>query len=256
MDPEELVKLYCQNKDPRIREQIIIKFLPIVKYVIGRLRLNIKNKMELEDIHSAGIQGLIQALDDFDIKKKTKFKTYATWRVRGYILDYLRKIDIVSRSDRYKIKQIEQAIADLTKKYKREPTDLEISKYLNIDLTEYNRLLELTQINYVMSFDQRQQLNGDDVRLSDIIPDNSVEGPFEHSSRMDMIQVIKEAINNLPERLKLIVVMYYYDEMTLAEIGKVLCLSESRVSRLLGKAILQIRNDIKEIQEPRKLLVK
>ncbi|MFQ5705961.1 MAG: sigma-70 family RNA polymerase sigma factor [bacterium] len=253
MESEELVKAYKRNPEPELREQVVVQFLPIVKYVIGRMHLTVKNKAEIEDIHSAGILGLLHALEDFDVARNTKFKTYATWRVRGFILDYLRQIDFLSRTDRAKIRAIERVIAELTQKYGREPSNQEIAQEIDVDLTEFNRLLELTQLNFIVPFDQKQALNDEQITLSEVIADESNEGPFEQSSKSDLLNLVKEAIGNLPERLRLIVLMYYNDEMTLAEIGKVLCLSESRVSRLLGKALLSIRQEILEINVPSKV---
>lgn len=252
MNNEDLVKQYLKSGDPKLREQSIIRFLPVVKYVIGRLNLPVRNKTELEDIHSAGIVGLIRALEDFDLSKNTAFKTYATWRVRGHILDYLRKIDFISRGDRAKIRKIEKAISDLSLRYGREPSAFEVANTLGMDLRECHRLLEAAQLSFTISLDQTQQIDGEEVRLSDVIADEKIIGPLEQLSKKNTLWLVKEAIFRLPERQRLIVLMYYNDEMTLLEIGKVLNLSESRISRLLGKAILCIRNELKgmEVQVP------
>ncbi|MFQ5750508.1 MAG: FliA/WhiG family RNA polymerase sigma factor [bacterium] len=246
MNNDDLVSEYLKSRDPKLREQIIIKFIPIVKYVIGRLNLSIRNKNDLEDIHSAGITGLIRALEDFNASKNTKFKTYATWRVRGFILDYLRQIDIISRGDRAKLKEIERVSSELTFKLNRAPTDLEIVNEIGIDLKECHRLMELTHLNFSISFDQTHKVGEEEVRLSEIITDENGTDPFEQLSKKNLLKIVKEAIFNLPERQRLIVLLYYNDELTLLEIGKVLNLSESRVSRLLGKAILNIRKELKK----------
>lgn len=248
MNPEDLVREYTRRRDPKLREQVIIQFLPLVRFVLGRMQLPRRSKTEFEDIHSAGILGLIQAFDDFDISKKTKFKTYATFRIRGHILDYLRKIDFISRSDRAKIRAIERTLSQLTKQLAREPSDAEVVAELGLDLDEYHRLMELVQLNFTITFDQKQNINDEEVRLSEVIADNSYEGPLEQFSKKDMFNLVKEAIRNLPEREKLIVIMYYSDEMTQLEIAKVLDLSESRVCRLLGKALLKIRNEVNEVK--------
>ncbi|RMF69091.1 MAG: sigma-70 family RNA polymerase sigma factor, partial [Calditrichaeota bacterium] len=154
MNNEDLVREYIKTRDPKLREQVIVKFIPIVKYVIGRLNLSVRNKMELEDVHSAGVVGLIRALDDFDVSKNTSFKTYATWRVRGNILDYLRQIDVVSRGDRAKLREMENTISELTLKLNREPSALEIANAMRVDLRECHRLLELAQLNFMVSLDQ------------------------------------------------------------------------------------------------------
>ncbi len=248
MNNEDLVREYLRTKDPKLREQVIIRYIPIVKYVIGRLNLSVRNKTELEDIHSAGIMGLIRALQDFDITKETTFKTYANWRIRGNILDYLRKIDIVSRGDRAKLKQIERTISALGFKFGREPSAFEVANEMGIDLRECHRLLEIAHLNFTISIDQTQNVDGEELRLSDVLADEKSFDPLEKVSRMNILNLVKDAIYNLPERQRLIVLMYYNDEMTLLEIGKVLNLSESRISRLLGKAILSIRSDLKNMK--------
>ncbi len=246
MSDETLIFEFTKNRDPKLREQIIVKFLPVVKYVIARMNLPTISRNELEDIHSAGILGLIRALEDFDISKNVKFKTYATLRVRGNILDYLRQIDYVSRSDRAKLREIENVISVLTNAKCRKPTDAEIVNHLSINTAEYHRLIELAQLNFTISLDQIQIMNNEEVVLSDVIADKDAEEPFENSCKSNMLELIKNVIKSLPERQRTIVIMYYLDCMTLLEIGKVINLSESRVSRILGKAILTIRNELKQ----------
>jgi RNA polymerase sigma factor for flagellar operon FliA len=244
LNSDDLVKEYLKKPSPKLREQVIHRFLPMVKYIIGRLNLSVRNRLELEDIQSAGVTGLIRALDDFDVSKNASFKTYATWRVRGFILDYLREIDFISRGDRAKLKEIERTVSALTLRFKREPLDFEIADEAGIELREYHRLLEMAQLNYTVSLDQPQYLEEEQVRLSDVLADEDDLNPFEQTSNTDLLHTVKEAIKKLPERPRMIVLMYYHDEMTLLEIGKVLNLSESRVSRLLGKAILSIRQEL------------
>ncbi len=247
MNNEDLVREYLKSQNPKLREEVIVSFMPIVKYVIGRMNLAVRNKTELEDIHSSGIIGLIRALEDFDITKNASFKTYAVWRVRGYILDYLRKIDIVSRSDRAKLKEIERSISKLAFELNREPSNVEIADDIGMDLKECHRVMEMAQMNFSISLDQPHEVDGEEVRLSEAISDKNDVGPFEQLSRKNTLTSVKDAIYKLPERQRFIVLMYYHDEMTLLEIGKVLNLSESRISRLLGKAILTIRNELRRL---------
>lgn len=244
MNNDDLVKEYLRSRNSKLRDQVIHRFLPVVKYVIGRLNLSVRNRAEMEDIQSAGITGLIRALDDFDVSRNTSFKTYATWRIRGFILDYLRQIDLISRGDRARLKEIERAVSALTLRLKREPMDFEIAEEVGIEQREYHRLLEMAQLNYTISLDQPQHLDDEEVRLSDVLTDENDADPFDHASREDLLHRVKDAIKQLPERQRMIVLMYYNDDMTLLEIGKVLNLSESRVSRLLGKAVLQMRQEI------------
>lgn len=255
MEREQLVEEYVKSRNAKLREQIITNSLPLVKHVLGRMRLSITNPTDLEDIQSAGIIGLLNALEEFDTAKNAKFSTYATWKIRGAILDYLRKIDFVSRGDRAKIRQIEKTVQQLMSRYGRPPMDREIADKVNLDLSEYDRLMELVQLNYAVSFDQTQSINGEQVTLSEVIPDNDNDGPLEQFHKKTILQLVKKVIQNLPERDRVIVVMYYHDEMTLSEIGKVLELSESRVSRLLGRAVVTIRQEIEGVQEEKQKIV-
>ncbi len=247
VDDEALVHEYVRTRDAKLREQIIVRFLPVVKTIMGRMRFSVRNHAELEDIRSAGIIGLIQALEDFDASKNTKFKTYASLRIQGYILDYLRRIDFISRTDRAKVRQIEKTTLALTKRFGRPPSDSEVAAELNLDMSEYFRLLELVQINYTVAIDQPLEIDGEAVHLSEVLTDEDSESPLERFSRADLLHLVKETIRKLPERERLIVLMYYGDELTLMEIGKVLGLSESRVSRLLGKALITVRNHIQAV---------
>jgi len=247
VNSEDLVKQYLKTKDPKLRDQVIIRFVPVVKYVMARLNLSVRNKTELEDIHSSGIMGLLHALDDYDLSKNTAFKTYATWRVRGGILDYLRKIDFVSRGDRAKLRDIEKTMNQISFRFGREASAFEVANELGMELRECHRLLEMAQLNFMLSIDQTQTHDGEEVRLSEILPDPDAIGPYEEVSQKSTLNAVKEAIFKLPERQRLIVLMYYTDEMTLLEIGKTLNLSESRISRLLGKAVLSIRLELKKV---------
>ncbi len=249
-DGEALIREYLRTRNPKIREQAIVQFLPIVRMVLGRMQLAVQNKTELEDIRSAGVLGLIHALDHFDAARNTKFTTYATHRVRGFILDYLRKIDAVSRTDRARLRDLEKQIAVLTRELGREPGDHEIAAAMGLELAEYHRLMGLVHLNFNITLEQTQDSNGEEVRLTDVLADESTDGPFEQYSKKEMLELVKSAIRRLPEKEKLILVMYYHDELTLLEIGKVLGLSESRVSRLLGRAVLRVRNHLREIMLP------
>lgn len=231
LDIETLVRDYQKSKNPNIRDKVILGFMPIVKYVISQMNLSVQNKAELEDIHSAGVIGLIQAFDNFDVTKNVLFKTYAVWRVRGHILDFLRKIDTISRSDRAKLKKVEKSISNLSFNLGREPTNIEISDDLKISTKECDRLVNMRVGS--------PKIFADDTEAIDNSPD-----ALESLDKKNTLSSVKIAIQNLPERQRLIVLLYYDEEMTLVEIGKKLNLSESRISRILVKTVSSLRKSV------------
>lgn len=234
LDIETLVREYQDSKNPNIRDQVIVGFMPIVKYVIGQLTLSVQNKAELDDIHSAGVMGLIQAFDNFDAEKNVLFKTYAIWRVRGHILDFLRKIDTISRTDRAKLKKIDKSISSLSFSLGRKPTNFEISDDLDITLQECDRLSSMRD-----GFVCPREIYADGSEASEAI--DTSPNPFEELVKKNNLAWVQNAIKNLPERQRLILLLYYSDEMTLREIGKQLKLSESRISRILVKSVSTLR---------------
>jgi len=226
---------YRRRKDKGIRDRLILTYAPLVKYVAGRLGSGLPSHVEEEDLVSYGLLGLIGAIERYDPDRDVKFETYAIARIRGAIIDELRAMDWVPRSVRARARDIERAIAELEKKHMRAPTDEQIAAKLGITEAELETSLSEIGRTSIAALDELWTISssgGDQVALIDTIEDSTVPEPQA---------ALAEAIARLPEREKLVVTLYYYEELRLREIGEVLGVTESRVSQLHTKAILRLR---------------
>ena len=240
---EELWAAYKRHKDPLIRESFIKQYAPLVKYVAGKVAANMPASVEFDDLVGFGVFGLIDAIDKFDPDKNVKFKTYAVTRIRGAIFDELRSIDWVPRSVRQKTKEIEEAIIATEAKLGRPATDQEIAETLGLSEDEFSKTMLKISSTSVLSLndlwytaDESEHMTiGDSIESpTSLSPDSIVE-------RDEIRRVVVQAIQELPEKEKKVLVLYYYEELTLKEIGKVLEVTESRISQLHTKAILRLR---------------
>jgi len=200
------------------------------------------SNIEYDDIVSFGVFGLIDAIDKFDINKGVKFETYATLRIRGSIIDSIRELDWVPRSLRQKSKELERLYMELETQKGQPPTDKEIAEKMGISIDEYNKLLNNINFSTLISLDEylEQNFQVD----SDIMHIKSDDRPDSYLELIELKSLLGEAIDSLPEKEKLVVSLYYYDELTLKEIGVILNVSESRVSQLHTKAILRLRGKL------------
>ncbi len=243
-DTQEIWREYALTKDQKVRDRLILTYAPLVKYVAGRLGSGLPAHVDEGDLVSYGLLGLIGAIERFDPERDIKFETYAISRIKGSIIDELRAMDWVPRSVRARARDIERAIAELESKLGRAPTDEEIAK--KVGLTEDELADSLTEISRssIAALDELWTVGssgGDTISLIDTIEDDSAAGPQDALSQTEMREAIGEAIARLPEREKLVVTLYYYEELTLREIGEVLGVTESRVSQLHTKAILRLK---------------
>ena len=214
-----------------------------MKYVASRVATGLPASVEQGDLVSYGIFGLIDALEKFDPAREIKFETYAIPRIRGAIIDELRSLDWVPRSVRTRARQIERAIAVLERELMRAPTDDEIAKKLGIEPEELEDSLREISRTSVAALDElwSPMGGGDQIALIDTIEDGSGPDPESSLEQTEIREALAEAISSLPEREKLVVTLYYYEELTLREIGEVLGVTESRVSQLHTKAILRLK---------------
>jgi RNA polymerase sigma factor for flagellar operon FliA len=245
-DVERLWAVYKGGGDREVRDQLILHYSPLVKYVAGRVAVGLPQNVEQADLVSYGIFGLIDAIDKFDVDRGYKFETYAIARIKGAILDELRSIDWVPRSVRAKARGLEKAYAKLEAELHRTPNDLELATELG--LTEEQLQTTLNQISFVglVALDEMLSVGGergDTLSLGETIADMG-EGPVAAYEVEEMRQILAEAINRMPEREKIVLTLYYYEGLTLAEIGEVLGVTESRVCQIHTKAILQLRSRI------------
>lgn len=237
---------YKADGDREVRDRLILHYSPLVKYVAGRVAVGLPQNVEQADLVSYGIFGLIDAIDKFDLDRGYKFETYAISRIKGAILDELRSIDWVPRSVRAKARALEGAYAKLEAKLHRTPTDEELADEL--DVTDDQLQSTLNQISFVglVALDEMLSASGDrgeSLTLGDTIADTG-EGPVGAYEVEEMRQLLAEAINRMPEREKIVLTLYYYESLTLAEIGQVLGVTESRVCQIHTKAVLQLRSRI------------
>ena len=240
---EQLWKEYKQTASPRARDRLIVHYSPLVKYVAGRVSVGLPQNIEHADLVSYGIFGLIDAIEKFDIDRKIKFETYAIARIKGAIIDELRAIDWVPRSVRAKARSVEKAYAALEAKLLRTPTDAEVAEEMGMSELELQTLF--TQISFVglVALDEVLSVGGErgeSATLGDTIADKR-EGPVAIFEVEEMKQILAATINRLGDREKIVLTLYYYEGLTLAEIGDVLGVTESRVCQIHTKAVLQLR---------------
>jgi RNA polymerase sigma factor for flagellar operon FliA len=229
------------------RDKLIVHYSPLVKYVAGRVSVGLPQNIEQADLVSYGIFGLIDAIDKFDPERNIKFETYAIARIKGAIIDELRSIDWVPRSVRAKARSVEKAYATLEASLLRTPTDAEVASEMGISESDLHTIFN--QISFVGLVALDEMLSGGDrgesATLGDTIPDKG-EGPVAAFEVEEMKQILASAINRLGDREKLVLMLYYYEGLTLAEIGEVLGVTESRVCQIHTKAVLQLRSKMSE----------
>jgi RNA polymerase sigma factor for flagellar operon FliA len=248
---EEFWQTYRQNKDPKIREMFIKQYAPLVKYVAGKVAVGMPHNVEFDDLVGFGVFGLLDAIDKFDPEKNVKFKTYAVTRIRGAIFDELRTIDWVPRSVRQKTREVEEAIGALEAQLGRTATDQEIANSLGLDEKEFIKTMMKISGTTMLSLND-VWFSGDEndkVSIGDSIESPASLNPDVIIEKDEIRRVIVEAIEELPDKEKKILVLYYYEDLTLKEIGEVLEVTESRVSQLHTKAILRLRAKLTNIRK-------
>jgi RNA polymerase sigma factor FliA len=243
-DTRVLWQEFKRTGDQGLRDRLILTYAPLVKYVAGRLGSGLPAHVDEGDLVSYGLLGLIGAIERFDPDRDIKFETYAIARIKGSIIDELRSMDWVPRSVRARARDIERAIGDLESRLTRAPTDEEIATKLGITEEEFqDSLLEISRSS-IAALDElwaSPGSSGDAVALIDTIEDPTAAEPQSAMAHTEVREALGEAISRLPEREKLVVTLYYYEELTLREIGEVLGVTESRVSQLHTKAILRLK---------------
>ncbi|NLM37181.1 MAG: RNA polymerase sigma factor WhiG [Firmicutes bacterium] len=239
-----LWKEYRQGGSNAAREKLIEGYAPLVKYVAGRVAIGLPPNVEFDDLVSYGIFGLLDAIDKFDPDRGIKFETYAIARIRGAIMDGLRNNDWVPRSVRQKAKELEKVCNELENKLGRYATDQEICDSLSISLEEFHRLLNEISCTTLSSLDEMwmtRNLDDDSVRVLDLIENEDSSDPEKLVEINELKAALAKSIEALSEREKLVITLYYYEGLTLKEIGQTLNISESRVSQIHTKAIFRLK---------------
>jgi RNA polymerase sigma factor for flagellar operon FliA len=239
---------YLQDQDPDVRQQFLNRYLPLVRNVAGRMAINFPRSVELCDLINTGVIGLIEAFRNFDPERGVKFETYAVPRIRGAILDELRSLDWVPRSTRAKAREIERALLAFENEYGRPPTDEELAAELGMTVNDLHLSLEDVSKTTLLSLDEmifREEDNRQVPRI-ETVEDEKANIILKNLERNELQAFLVVAIDRLTEQEKLVIALYYYEELTLKEIGEVMKISESRVSQIHTKAVLKLRGMVRE----------
>jgi RNA polymerase sigma factor for flagellar operon FliA len=248
-DVQDLWQEFKKSGAAGAREQLIVHYSPLVKYVASRVATGLPSSVEQADLVQYGMFGLMDALDKFDLGREIKFETYAIPRIRGAIIDELRSLDWVPRSVRFKAREVEKAYAELEAKLKRAPTDPEMARHLGVSLPELHDIL--TQISFLTVSALEEVVStgadrGESLSLLDTLADMGQPDPVSGLEGNETRMLLASSINSLSEREKMVITLYYFEGLTLAEIGDVLGVTESRVCQIHTKAVGQLRNFLRE----------
>lgn len=248
---DELWAEFQKTKSPALRDKFIRQYMPLVKYVAGKVSVGMPSSVDFDDLVGFGQFGLLDAINKFDPEKNVKFKTYAVTRIRGAIFDEMRQLDWVPRSVRQKSREIEDTITELESRLGRTASDAEIAKEMNLTEEEFQQTVMKVSGTSVLSLND-VWYSGDDsdhMSIGDSIESPSSMNPDVQVEREEIRKVIIQAINELPEKEKMVIVLYYHEDLTFKEIGQVLDVSESRISQLHTKANIRLRAKLTNLRK-------
>ena len=239
-DVEKLWQYYASDRSPENKNELVLYYLDQVKSIVLRLMPTYKAYSNYDDMLSCGILGLMDAIEKYDLSRDVKFEYYAAMRIRGEIIDSIRKQDWAPSSLRRKIKSISNAYYDLENRFSRQPTDKEVADYLNMDEEDLQSTLGKSQMFNIVHFEELVQ---NEAGFEHSVQSRGPSIEEEVESR-EMVDILGSVIDNLPEKEKLVITLYYYEEMTLKEIASVIGVSESRVSQIHSKAVMKMRTKL------------
>lgn len=236
----QLLEQFLQQRAPELREALILRYIPLVHFVLGRLGLSPGASMDYEDVVSSGLLGLIDAVDRFNPSFGAQFSTYATVRIRGQVLDHLRSKDWLSRSARQRARALQNAMIELLTRLERTPSEAELVEYMKIDLDKLHQAM-LDSSHMIISIDAELQNEEGESSLYEILTDEKQIDPSDMILDMDLKSELVKALSKISEREQMILSLYYNDNLTMREIGEILGVSESRVCQLHGRAVMTLR---------------
>jgi len=248
LSEEELREIwvkYLEDKEKNkcLRDTLIIQYISLVKYVVGRIRVNLPSSIATDDLAGYGVEGLIDAINKYRLDKGAKFETYALTRIRGAIIDKVRSQDWVPRAVKQKLKLVQNATQELSDKLGRKPTTEEIAEHLATTPDRVEEIIADAHKTSVLSLYEKKDLsNSDSTELIDTIQDSKATTPLEQLEEKDSKKDLEKALSRLPERERVILALYYHENMTMKEIGEAIEVSESRVCQLHSQAIMKLRN--------------
>ncbi len=246
---QELWHRYHQKDDSPAENALVEQYLPLVRSALGRLAMTLPDHVDQDDLNSAGLMGLLQALRNYDPSSGNSFETYARLRVRGAMLDELRRMDWVPRTVHEKARRIQETIAQVEQRLGRVPSDAEVAKALEISVGEYSDLLVEIRPATFICLDATCNLDGaEGSSLGDVIADPAAKGPVEQASRNELKQIILQRLRDLPETQRKVLGLYYGEDLHLREIAELLGLTESRICQIHSQAILSIRAYVQRLE--------
>lgn len=238
-----------KQRDPHAGEYLVERYLPLVDYIVQRFMISLPKTVDKDDIRSFAYEGLLDAFDKFNMNRDMKFETYASWRIKGAVIDGLRHSDWLPRSVRDKVKKIENAYAILEQQKNDSVTDEEVSDYLGITKAELNKTVSEAALSTMISIDETVYDEDNQVGKYSMIENDQAESPERHLTAQMIKESLSNAIGRLPEKEKLVISLCYFEELKLTEIAEVLSVSVSRVSQMHSKAILRLRSATLAIHE-------
>jgi RNA polymerase sigma factor FliA len=241
-----LWQAYGQRRDAALRDRLILHYAPLVKYVAGRVGTGLPAHVDIADLVQSGVFGLWDAIDRFEPGRGLKFETYAMQRIRGAILDELRAQDWVPRSVRSRAREVERALERLESRLQRSATDAEVAAELGITIAELRELYAQLQLTSVVALDELIAVGRGGTSIAEMLPDDTVEEPGAFLDSVESRRLLAEAVSQLTDRDRVVVSLYYFENLTLAEIGRVLGVTESRVCQLHTRAVLRLRSKMLE----------
>lgn len=231
-----------------LKEEIILAHTPLIRYIVNRIAVRLPSHIDLDDLHSTGVIGLIDAIDKYDPAKNCKFKTYAEFRIKGAILDQLRSLDWVPRSVRQKSRKLERAYSEVEQRLGRQASEAEVADSLGLQIDKFHDLLNQVRGISLVNLEEIRGTNSDGDRagtFADIIEDVTAENPFASLKTIETKHVIADTISTLPEKERLVITLYYYEDLNMKEIGNILGITESRVCQIHTKAGMRLRQKLK-----------
>jgi RNA polymerase sigma factor for flagellar operon FliA len=225
-----------------LKERLVLEHAPLIRYIVNRIAVRLPSHIDLDDLHNTGVIGLMDAIDKYDPDKNCKFKTYAEFRIKGAILDQLRSLDWVPRSIRQKSRRLEQAYAEVEQRLGRSATNSEIAESLGIELEEFHYLVDQVRGISMVNLDElRSGADSEQAAYGDIFEDVKAENPFLSLKSRELRQAVADCISSIPEKERLVISLYYYEDLNMKEIGSILGITESRVCQIHTKAVARLR---------------
>jgi RNA polymerase sigma factor FliA len=231
-----------------LREQVVLEHAPLIRYIVNRIAVRLPSHIDLDDLHNTGVIGLMDAIEKYDPDKNCKFKTYAEFRIKGAILDQLRSLDWVPRSVRQKGRKLEKAYGEVEQRLGRSANEDEVADSLGLELDKFHTLINQVRGISLVNLEEIRGTNSDGDRagtFADIIEDVHSENPFASLKLMETKHVISDTIGSLPEKERLVISLYYYEDLNMKEIGNILGITESRVCQIHTKSVMRLRSKLK-----------